>query len=215
VLRDHRVDLRRQPDASALLEHAQPIGERPFDASEVVVNLRRAAVEAHREPCESGILQRTQQFRCRERRGRGRGGHAEPEPGAVPHQLHHVRPRETIAAAQHEDDASEVAHARHHRLRFCGRQLARVAVRNRLGAAVSTGERAGTRRLPDHDEGLLREIQVGDARTHRGGVGRAAVREASRDRARMHEAGQARARPDGARPTIPRRARAAAPSVNG
>src|SRR5262249_58535797 len=48
---------------------------------------------------------------------------------------------------------------------FVGRQLARIAAGQRVGAAMHAGERARPRHFPDHEKRRTGEIESGDVAT--------------------------------------------------
>jgi hypothetical protein len=154
-----------------LPQNPQPFLKGAVDLTKRVVNLGVRAVEAHGDAGESCSLEISEQLR-RHPRGRGRGqAHAEAEAGAVLDQLHQVRASNRVASAEDEDDPAESSHLIHEALGLGRRELERVAVQDRFGAAVLAGEIAGARRLPDDEKRSLREIVTQMAASRVGVVG--------------------------------------------
>src|SRR5262249_9778665 len=174
-----RVDLDREAQSARLAENPHRLAMRAAHAPEGVVGVGGGAVEADREPVEPGITEGSELLR---RRGAGpargeRHGHAAP--ARVRDQIDDVRSPKRVAAGEHEERrrGAESGDAIDQAIPFLGRQLLRMALRDRRGPTVDAGERAGPGRLPDHDErrageaGHRRAAATGDGARRRPGPG--------------------------------------------
>ncbi len=131
------------------------------------------AVEAHGDPADAGIAEL-----AKARSGHGGSparseGDGQAGVHCPAHDLREIRAPHGIPAGQHEQwrRISEGTHLIDQRGCIGRAELERIAVRNRVGAAVHTGEGTRARHFPDHDEWL--SMEIGHPSEYRGAAGEA------------------------------------------